>query len=279
MTKLPARLRSSLSLCGALLLAASSARGGIIVNIGELVVDLAPGARTTRQLEIANTNDKPAEISVFPAYWKQDENGAAEAVEASAEKPADSAAEWIGVNPQRFVLAKGEKKLVTISIATPKTGTERKECRAMIFTETNDTAKSAAAGSGRELQVHVIGRIGTKVFIRNPQVATKLDCEVAKMEEAAPDGKRSIVIRLRNNGNVVVHSENSSIAFRNAAGSVVETFPLPPFSVLPGQPRVVAFELPAPERSKLEKEKQYNALAVIDYGGSDLVAGELALKY
>jgi P pilus assembly chaperone PapD len=261
--------------------AASPASAGIIVNLGKVVVDLGPDGRTTRQLEIANTNDKPADISVFPSDWAQDEKGAVDAIDAWATASPDSAAAWIGVNPQRFTLAKGEKKLVTISIATPKGAGEMplKEYRAMVFTETTDTNKSQTSAPGRELQVRVIGRIGTKLFIRNPRVAAKADCEVTKMEQVDVDGKRAVSIRAVNNGNVHVQSDNATITFRDAAGAAVETMPLPPFSILPGKSRVVTFTLPEAGKSKLQPGKRYNALAVIDYGGSDLVAGEIELTY
>jgi P pilus assembly chaperone PapD len=252
---------------------------GVIVNLGKLVIELGPDGRTTRELEIASTNDKPTEVSVFPSDWKQDETGAVEAVSATKETVPDSATGWIGVNPQRFVLKKDEKKIITVSIATPKGAMPLKEYRSMVFTETSDTRPAQPSGSGRELQVRVIGRIGTKIFIRNPQGLAKVDCEVTKIEEATQDGKRGLTIQTSNHGNVHVQSDASNLAFRNAAGVTVETLPIPPFSILPGHTRRVFFEFPELGKSKLEKGTKYNALAVIDYGGSDLVAGELELTY
>lgn len=259
----------------------SPARAGLIVNLGKLVIDLGPDGRTTRQLEIANTNEKPADITVFPSDWAQDEKGAVEAVEPGKDVAPDTAAKWIGVNPQRFTLQKGEKKIVTVSIATPKSASEMplKEYRAMVFTETTDVNKSQTSAPGRELQVRVIGRIGTKVFIRNPQVDANADCEITKIEEVAEDGKRALLIRAVNKGNVHIQCDSSTIAFRDSTGTAVETIPLPPFSVLPGKSRIISFSLPEPGKTKLQSGKKYNALAVIDYGGTDLVAGEIEINY
>jgi hypothetical protein len=217
---------------------------------------------------------------VFASDWTQDKTGAVDAV-TSDPKAADSATPWVSVNPQRFTLQKGERKIVTIAIATPKSAVEMplKEYRTMIFTETSDTRKSEASAPGRDLQVRVIGRIGTKIFLRNPPVGTKLDCEVTKMEVTTRDGKRGVLIESQNGGNVHVQCDNSTIAFRNAAGATVATLPLPAFSILPGHSRSLFFELPETGTSKLEKGAKYNALAMIDYGGSDLVAGELELTY
>ncbi len=61
---------------------------GLIVNLEKLVVELGPDGRTTRQLEIANTSDQPADINVFAADWVQDENGAVDAVDPTAGKGA-----------------------------------------------------------------------------------------------------------------------------------------------------------------------------------------------
>ncbi len=272
------------SRCCALLIAVlpstGALRAGIIVNLGKIVVDLGRDGRTTRQLEIANTNDKPTDVTVFPADWAQDEKGAVEAIEPGKETAPDCAAAWVAVNPQRFTLGKGEKKIVNVSIAVPKGAPmPLKEYRAMVFTETTDVGKSQAATPGRELQVRVIGRIGTKIFMRNPQLAAQPDCEVTKIEDARKDGKRTLLIHARNKGNVHVQCDNSTITFRDNSGATVQTMPLPAFSILPGQSRLIDFELPAPGKSKLQPGKKYDALAVLDYGGSDLVAGELELTY
>ena len=51
------------------------------------------------------------------------------------------------MNPQRFVLKKGEKKIVTVSLATPKGAAEMplKEYHSMVFTETSDTQSQTDA--------------------------------------------------------------------------------------------------------------------------------------
>jgi P pilus assembly chaperone PapD len=252
------------------------AHAGVIVDLGTLDLELGPDGRITRQLEVTNTDDKPAAISVFVADWKQDENGAVEAVDPSTAKSPESATGWIGVSPQRFVLGKREKKIVTVSFVMPKYAAlmPLKEYRSMVFTETSDT-QSQTTAPGRELRIRVIGRIGTKIFIRNPQGLAKLDCEVTKVAEATREGKRGLEIHTSNRGNVHIQSDASKIALRDQAGATVETLPISPFSILPGHERTVFVELPEPGTSKLEKGKTYNALAVIDYGGSDLVAGEL----
>lgn len=256
------------------------AHAGIIVNLGQLDIELGPDGRTTRQLEVANTEEKPADVSVFVADWRQDENGAVEAVDPSVEKSPESATGWISVNPQRFVLIKGEKKIITVSLAMPKDAglMPLKEYRSMVFAETSDT-KAQTAAAGREVKVRIIGRIGTKVFVRNPAGPTKLDCEVTKIAEATRDGKQGLEIHTSNRGNVHIQSDASKLAFRNQAGATIETSPISPFSILPGHERTVFVELPEAGKSKLEKGKKYSALAVIDYGGSDLVAGELEFTF
>lgn len=264
----------------ALVAAGGLGEAGIVVNLGKLELELGPDARAMRELQIANSGDKPAEVSVFASDWTQDENGAVDAVDPSkCAKAADSATGWIAVNPQRFILQKGEKKIVSIAIATPKGAMAIKEYRSMIFTETSDVQKSAASGNGRELEVRVIGRIGTKVFIRNPQGTAKVACEVTKMSEGTRDGKRGLLVEAKNGGNVYVKSENSTIALRGSGGETVATLPIAAFSILPGQTRILFCELPLAGESKIQAGRKYNALAVIDYGGSDLVAGEYELVF
>lgn len=255
-------------------------RAGIIVNLGTVDVELGPDGHTTRQLEVSNTEEKSAEITVFAADWNQDETGAVEAIDPSAKSTPDSASGWIGVNPQRFVLKKGEKKIVTISLATPKQADSMslKEYRSMIFTQTTETKEETPA-PGRQMRVEIIGRIGTKIFVHNPSGPVTLDCAVTKMQETTRDEKRGLEIRASNRGNVHVQSDASKLAFRDGSGATIETQSIAPFSILTGHERTVFVELPEPGKSKLEKGKKYSALAVVDYGGSDLVAGELEFTY
>jgi len=257
-----------------------SAHAGLIVNLEKIVLELAPDGQATRQLEISNTSDKPAEINVFAADWVQDENGAVDAVDPRTAKAADSATGWITVNPQRFVLNKGEKKVVVVSFALPKTASEMplKEYRSMIFTETTET-KEQTASSGREVRIRMVGRIGTKVFVRNPAGQARLDCEVTNVKETSREGERGLEIQVANHGNEHIQSDGSQVAFRDNTGATIDTLPISPFSVLPDHRRTVFLELPQAGKSKLEKGKHYSVLAVIDYGGSDLVAGELGFTY
>jgi hypothetical protein len=259
---------------------AQVAHAGLIVNLEKIVLELGPDGRTTRQLEIANTGDKPADINVFAADWVQDENGAVDAVDSRAAKAPDSATGWITVNPQRFTLNKGEKKVVVISFALPKSAAEMslKEYRSMIFTETTEI-KEQAPSPGREVRIRMIGRIGTKVFVRNPEGQARLDCEVTNVKEASREGERGLEIQVANHGNEHIQSDGSQIAIRDDAGATIDTVAISPFSVLPEHKRTVYLELPKPGKSPLVKGKHYSALAVIDYGGSDLVAGELGFTY
>jgi P pilus assembly chaperone PapD len=240
----------------------SGAHAGIVVNLGKVVIDLGQDSEAKRELEVANNDTRTADVTVFAADWKQDENGAVEAIDPSTKKAPDSATGWIAVNPPRFVLKKGEKKIVTVSLATPKEPMGLKEYHSMVFAETTDERPAEATAPGRELRIRTISRIGTKIFVNNPAAAVKLDCAVTKVAEGMRDGKRGLEIQTANNGNVHIQS-----------------LPLSSFSVLPGQKRTVFFELPEQGKSKLEKGKKYSALAVLDYGGSDLVAGELEFTY
>ncbi|HKR54179.1 MAG TPA: hypothetical protein VJR93_07520 [Chthoniobacterales bacterium] len=272
---------SSLSCYGVLvsLTLLSDARAGIVVNLGKVVIDLGQDGHAKRELEVANTDNRTADVTVFAVDWNQDINGAVEAIDPSINKAPDSATGWIAVNPQRFLLKKGEKKIVTVSLDTPKAPMGLKEYRSMVFAETTDERPAETTAPGREVRIRTISRIGTKIFVNNPAAAMKLDCAVTKVAEVTRDGKRGLEIQTANNGNVHIQSDNSNVVFRDQAGKSVASLPVPSFSVLPGQKRTVFFELPEPGKSKLEKGKKYNALAVLDYGASDLVAGELELTY
>ena len=191
----------------------SGAHAGIVVNLGKVVIDLGPDGHAKREIEVANPDNRTADVTIFAADWKQDENGAVEAIDPSTNKTPDSATGWIGVNPQRFLLKKGEKKIVTVSLDTPKEPMGLKEYRSMVFAETTDERPAETTAPGREMRIRTISRIGTKIFVNNPATAVKLDCAVTKVAEETRDGKRGLEIQTANNGNVHIQSDNSNVVF------------------------------------------------------------------
>jgi hypothetical protein len=159
----------------------SGAHAGIVVNLGKVVIDLGPDGHAKREIEVANPDNRTADVTIFAADWKQDENGAVEAIDPSTNKAPESATGWIAVNPQRFVLKKGERKIVTVSLDTPKEPMGLKEYRSMVFAQTTDERPAETTAPGREMRIRTISRIGTKIFVNNPAAAVKLDCAVTKV--------------------------------------------------------------------------------------------------
>ena len=64
----------------------SGAHAGIVVNLGKVVNDLGPDGHAKREIEVANLDNRTADVTVFAADWKQDENGAVEAIDPSTKK-------------------------------------------------------------------------------------------------------------------------------------------------------------------------------------------------
>ena len=88
------------------------------------------------------------------------------------------------------------------------------------------------------------------------------------------ENKNSFKLDFKNNGNVYYRA-SGRVDIRNNKGETVLKIPIEKFFVFPEQTRTV--NIKDKEVKKL-KPGEYIALAIIDYGGDQLVAGQLSFK-
>lgn len=259
---------SLLSLTVAAALLPSFASADLVINQTEIIVPLSPGGQATRVIQLSNSGKNPQSVSVFASDWQQSETGAVDAIDPG--KQPRSATQWIGVNPPRFVLPPGKTQEISVNFAIPASSKlEEGDYTTMVFSQTEDVVTRKDPGSGREVNLRVIGRIGTKIFIRQPNVVLKPSAEINGMQLETENGKTAVKITLSNTGKSFFRSEKSFVQIQDAKGEVLSKEPVPAFSCLPDNTRILTLPLP------LKSGKRYTLLAMVDYGAPEILAGEL----
>lgn len=138
-----------------------------------------------------------------------------------------------------------------------------RNCWSIVFLENRATQESA----GRQLSYNV--RTGVKIYGESNQVRRDGFVEDLHIEPACGDTlPEQLFVAFRNAGDVQL-SVKGSIEVRRADNTVVERLPVAEFPVLPEQRRRVGVAAPVLPAGR------YVLLALLDYGGSELIAGQL----
>jgi hypothetical protein len=140
--------------------------------------------------------------------------------------------------------------------------TLNKECWDIFFVEEVPRRSSVRGNS-----LQYIFRTGVKVYVAPPGLARDGAVEGMAVEEAG--AKKQISIRFHNTGGMHLLA-NGRLEFRRLDNSVAAQVPIPEFPTLPGAIRKVGVDVP---RGLVPGD--YIVLALIDFGGSELVAGQI----
>jgi P pilus assembly chaperone PapD len=142
----------------------------------------------------------------------------------------------------------------------------RKECWDIFFVE--EVPQRSGAG-GNSLQY--IFRTGVKVYVAPPGLRRDAAVDDMSVEDASPS-KRAIAIRFRNSGDLHLISKGH-LEFRRLDNTLAAQVPIPEFPTLPGAVRKLSIDLPAGLTAG-----EYVVLALIDFGGAEIVAGQIDLQ-
>ncbi len=178
-------------------------------------------------------------------------------------------ANLLAISPQRFHLQPGEQTTVRITITMPE------KCDGTYWTRIylNDVSKNYSVkkdqGKGRIVQIFLEYSWEIRIFETVP--GTEISggrVSNVQISPATAEKPLNMSIEFENIGNTILKC-TGWIEFRDESGETVEKVELKKFSSYPDAKRIKETEIPP-----LLKPGEYSALAVIDYGGESLVAGE-----
>jgi len=268
-----------LALCAVIgILVSQSASAQLLVDPLEVTIFAAGTNRVAASFSLANTSDKVVQATITRSDWDRAENGDNRFV--SAGSSGTSCGAILGVSPLSVRVEPHGSRVVRLSLQPGAALT--KECWDIFFVE---EVPQRSSTKGNSLQY--IFRTGVKVYVAPPGLsrdgaienmavedvavprATSSTTPVKTVSSVPPTTKRQISVRFHNTGGMHLLGKGR-LEFRRLDNSLAAEVPIPEFPTLPGATRKVMIDVPGNLAAG-----DYVVLALVDFGGAELVAGQI----
>jgi P pilus assembly chaperone PapD len=259
---------STLPRSAALLLAATlcvpgaRAHAQLTVDALELFVTAPDSAEVLRTVRVRNDGAERIQAEVITEDWERDEAGTNRFLPLGSH--ARSCRDALAVFPGTVALEPGESATLRVRVAA---GTA--DCWGVVFL----AHRTTTANAGRQLSYTV--RTGVKVYVEPVRAVRDGAIEAMTLRAAppgagveAPAATPTLDVLFRNLGQAQL-AVRGTLEVRREDDTAVWRQDLDPFPVLPAARRRVTMALPTLPRGR------YVILALLDFGGSELVAGQL----
>lgn len=273
--------RTALALCAIGALCAKPLTAQLLVDPLEVTLTTTGTNRVTASFSLANTSDVPVQATITRQDWDRLENGDNRFLPAGS--TGSSCGSMLTASPVAVRVEPHTARIVRLAVLGA--AALRKECWDIFFVE---EVPQRAAVRGNSLRY--IFRTGVKVYVA--PAGLKRDGAVEDMSietvpvkpapasttpasfpaKALAATKRQISIRFHNTGEQHLLAKGR-LEFRRLDNSLATQVPIPEFPTLPGAIRKVMIDVPAGLAPG-----DYVVLALIDFGGAELVAGQIDLQ-
>ena len=250
----------------------------LVVDPLELTIATAGNNRVSASFTLSNSSDATIQATITRQDWDRVENGDNRFLPTGTSGASCGA--MLSASPLSIRVEAKTSRIIRLAVQNAATLT--KECWDIFFVE---EVPQRASVNGNSLQY--IFRTGVKVYVAPPGLAR--DGQVEDMVAAdapvtptasttpakstasatTPATKRQISIRFHNTGAMHLMAKGR-LEFRRLDNTLAMQVPIAEFPTLPGAVRKLMVDVPnglAPG--------DYVALALIDFGGAELVAGQI----
>jgi len=231
----------------------------LLVDPLEITLITAGNTRIPASISLSNASDAAVQATITRQDWDRVENGDNRFL-ASGTSGASCGA-ILSASPLSIRVEAHSSRI--IRVAAQNAATLTKECWDIFFVE---EVPQRAPLKGNSLQY--IFRTGVKVYLAPPGLARDGQVEDMAVEDS-PATKRQVSIRFHNTGGMHLLSKGR-LEFRRLDNTLAMQVPIAEFPTLPGALRKLMVDVPnglAPG--------DYVVLALIDFGGAELVAGQI----
>lgn len=258
-------LQGALALFGVLALPGSSRAQ---LSVDELEVFLRPdvAAQRTGVIRITNPTSKSVQALLEVQDWNRDATGSNQF--ATLGSLSGSCGDRLKVFPASVRIGADRTEAVRVSFD----GDPTTSCWAVVFIQANEPPRP----SGERSQITYVVRTGVKVYVEpgNALRAGDVDAVTLATAAASPTDSttvRALEVRFRNTG--AAHLKpTGAVEVRSTDNQVVATVHIEQFPIAPGDVRRMVLPLPTLGPGR------YVALALIDYAGPDIAAGQLEFE-
>ncbi len=238
------------------LAAPASADLALDVQPARYEFQVAPGTEQTVPITVRNVGTADVHVVATVNDFTLTANGAYGFLPAGSLKW--SAGKWVSINPREFDLPPGTFQQIRYSVDVPHGMSG--EYSSLVFFTTRPTRKPGAFG--------VAERVGSKIYVLVNDTA-KVSGEITDVTTRPYAGGQQYAINFKNTGNIHLYL-NGHIDIKQG-GSVVDQITLPKDTLVErGGMRVIDGQ------GKRLQPGSYQAVAIVDYGGTSLVAGQTA---
>jgi len=268
-----------LALC-AVGLVSQHASAQLLVDPLEVTILTAGAGRAAASFSLQNTSDRPVQATISRQDWDRQENGDNRFLTAGTS--GKSCGPMLSVSPLSVRVEPHTSRVIRLAVQTDAALT--RECWDIVFVE---EVPQRAPTNGNSLQY--IFRTGVKVYIAPPGLqrdgaiedmavvdapakATSSTTPAKAVSTASANtqpGGKQMAIRFHNTGGMHMLAKGR-VEFRRLDNTVATQVPIGEFPTLPGAVRKVLVDVPRDLPAG-----DYVALALIDFGGAELVAGQI----
>lgn len=253
-------------------LAAQPARAQLLVDPLEVMISSAGANRVFGGFTATNTSDAPVQATITRQDWDRVENGDNRFLPAGS--TGTSCGAMLAVSPLSIRVEPHTSR--TVRLAVQNAADLKKECWDIVFVEEVPQRTTVKGNS-----LHYVFRTGVKVYVAPPGLTRDGAVEDMAIEDApvtrtasktsatVVPAKKQVAIRFHNTGGMHLLAKGR-LEFRRLDNTLAMQVPIAEFPTLPGAVRKVVMDIPAELTAG-----DYVILAMIDFGGSELVAGQI----
>jgi P pilus assembly chaperone PapD len=266
-----------LALCAVGVVVSHRASAQLLVDPLEVTVVTVGNTRVSGSFSLSNTSDAPVQATISRQDWDRVENGDNRFLPAGTS--GTSCGAILSASPLSVRIDPHTSRIIRVGVQNAAALT--KECWDIFFVE---EIPQRASSKGNSLQY--IFRTGVKVYVAPPGLTHDGAVEgmavedvpvapptssttVKSISSTAAATKRQISIRFHNSGGMHLIAKGR-LEFRRLDNTLAMQVPITEFPTLPGAVRKVIVDVPAGLAAG-----DYVVLALIDFGGAELVAGQI----
>ena len=250
--------RTVLALCALGVVVSQRASAQLLVDPLEVSMITAGNNRVSGSFSLSNSSDAAVQATITRQDWDRVENGDNRFLPPGTSGKSCGAS--LTVSPLSIRVEAHSSRIIRLGVQSASPLTQ--ECWDIIFVE---EVPQRAAVKGNSLQY--IFRTGVKVYVAPSGLPRDGQVEDMALQDSAT--KRQIAIRFHNTGGMHLLSKGR-LEFRRLDNTLAMQVPIAEFPTLPGAVRKLTVDVPtglAPG--------DYVVLALIDFGGAELVAGQI----
>jgi len=251
------------------------AMAGYTVVPMQFTLNAQPGKTVTRTMNVENMGQEPISLDVSTRDFIKQLHGEEKQVEAGAVQR--GCAPWIRLSPKKLDLAPHEIKTIHFSMTIPMDGKGTYWGNILVSQVSKPTLSKTIKKGNTSFQIFAMQDMLIRVLETVPGTEEKQGTITdISINEQQAGGKATIDIVFENQGNCLLKC-TGYIDIMNENGEKIKTLPLEyghaPFTVYPGDKRAVYGQI----QGDLSPGT-YLLLTIIDYGGEDLIAGEMEME-